>query len=48
MMYAVIRAAKTRPDYTRHARQCVLLADNYSENKNNYVLAFCTELVMHK
>jgi hypothetical protein len=44
-MYNVIRAAKTGPN--RQARTCVFLADNYSENKNNHVLAFCSELVMH-
>ena len=39
-MYNVIRAAKTGPK--RLARTCILLADNYSENKNNHVLAFCS------
>ena len=45
-MYNVIRAAKTGP-YSL-ARKCVLLADNYSENKNNQVAAFCSELVLHR
>ena len=44
-MFNVIRAAKTGPK--RLARTCILLADNYSENKNNHVLAFCSELVLH-
>ena len=43
-MYNVIRAAKTGPN--RMARTCVLLADNFSENKNNHVVAFCSELVL--
>ena len=44
-VYNVLRGAKTGPHPL--ARKCVLLADNYSENKNNIVAAFCSELVLH-
>jgi hypothetical protein len=30
------------------ARHLILIADNYSENKNNTLLAFCNELIYHK
>ena len=54
VLYNVIRRIKTRPDdectppqrLQKKCRKLVLMADNYSENKNNTVLQFCTELVM--
>ena len=37
-----------RPTMTNQsrARKLVLMADNFGENKNNIVFAFCTELVL--
>ena len=34
------------PNKQRTARKLILMADNYGENKNNIVFAFCAELVL--
>ena len=43
-MYNVIQAPRLAPSVLPER---VLLADNHSENKNNHVLAFCSEFVLH-
>lgn len=46
LLYAAIKRVKenyAHPSF--RARKCVFIADNASENKNNELLAFCTELV---
>jgi hypothetical protein len=52
-LYHTIRRLKFKPDETcspaekaqKLSRKLVLMGDNYSENKNNVLFAFCTELV---
>ena len=44
---ACIRALKSDLAHAaRHANKLVLIADNYSENKNNTMFAFCTHLIL--
>jgi hypothetical protein len=44
-LMTAFRATKNGTDDARHARKLWLIADNYSENKNNTLLAFCSDLV---
>jgi hypothetical protein len=44
-LLAAIRATKNSTDDARFARKLVLIADNFAENKNNTLLAFCSDLV---
>ena len=43
-----LRATKTSQSDARHARVLNLIADNFSENKNNTLFAFLTDLVVRK
>jgi hypothetical protein len=45
-MYLVIKALKESGTPAADARTCVIIGDNYSENKNNVDFAFCNELIM--
>ena len=45
VLYHYLRKVKFGDHPCRHARTLVLHADNFSENKNNYVFMFCTELI---
>jgi hypothetical protein len=45
-LLTAFRATKNGTDMARYARKLALIADNYSENKNNILLAFATQLVM--
>ena len=45
-LMAAIRATKESTHESRHARKLTLIADNASENKNNTLLAFLSDLVM--
>jgi hypothetical protein len=45
-LLTTIRATKRSPDESRYARTISLIADNFSENKNNTLLAFACHLVM--
>ena len=45
-LMAAIRATKEGDHEARHARELTLIADNFSENKNNTLFAFCSDLVM--
>jgi len=45
-LLATFRATKEGPGPARHARHLTLIADNFAENKNNTVFAFCSHLVM--
>ena len=44
-LMGAIRAAKQSSHESRFARKLTLIADNYSENKNNTLFAFCSDLV---
>jgi hypothetical protein len=44
-LMAAFRATKNGTDVARHARELYLIADNFSENKNNTLLAFASDLV---
>ncbi len=44
-LMTAIRAVKSGNDEASHARTLTLIADNFSENKNNTLFAFCTDLV---
>ena len=46
VLYKYLRKVKFGDHPCKYARTLYLVADNYSENKNNCVFAFCTELVM--
>ena len=56
VLYHVIRRIKFKDDVLcnerelaqKKARKLVLIGDNYSENKNNTMFAFCSELVARK
>jgi|AntRauTorckE5430_2_1112549.scaffolds.fasta_scaffold04515_3 hypothetical protein len=45
-LLSTFRATKNGSDDSRFARKLALIADNYSENKNNTLLAFASQLVM--
>lgn len=48
MLHAVLRRAKSNyghPSYV--ARKLCLIADNYQENKNNVLFAYCTDLIQN-
>jgi hypothetical protein len=45
MIMGMMRAAKYSETPSARARQCVLVGDNYGENKCNTDLDFCTEVV---
>ena len=48
-VHAIIRRAKCDYNHDRHkARKLVLIADSASENKNNTLFAYCTDLVENK
>jgi hypothetical protein len=44
-MFLVIKALKESGTPASVARTCVIIGDNYSENKNNVDFAFCCDLV---
>ena len=46
VLYHYLRKIKWGDNKCRHATTLYLHADNYSENKNNVVLCFCSELVL--
>jgi hypothetical protein len=46
VLYHMLRAIKWGAHTCARAQELVLIADNASENKNNEMFAFCTELVM--
>jgi hypothetical protein len=43
-LMATFRACKESEDAARHARKLTLISDNFSENKNNTLLAFASDL----
>ena len=45
-LYHIFRARKRDDHKARYARRVTLVADNFSENKNNTLLAFCSHLVV--
>jgi hypothetical protein len=45
VLYHYLRKVKFSDHQCRHARTLILQADNYSENKNNTLFFFCSELV---
>jgi len=45
-LYVLIRSSKWGKDIARFARKLTLIADNFSENKNNILFAFASHLVM--
>jgi hypothetical protein len=45
MVYGMMRAAKYSETPSARARTCVMVGDNYVENKCNVDLDFCTEVV---
>jgi hypothetical protein len=45
---AFARAAKQSEDMSRFARHLVLIADSFSENKNNTLFAFASDLVLRR
>jgi len=47
-LYFTFRAAKRTTLISRFARSATLIADNALDNKNNTILAFCTELVLRR
>jgi len=46
VLYHWLRKVKWGNSDSRGATKLVLLADNYAENKNNVIFAFCSELVV--
>lgn len=46
VLYHYLRKIKWGSDDCRHATTLYLHADNYSENKNNCIFCFCSELVL--
>ena len=47
-VHAMIRRAKSDYSHVRHkARELILIADSASENKNNILFAYCTDMVEH-
>jgi len=47
-LYFTFRAAKRTTLISRFARSATLIAGNALDNKNNTILAFCTELVLRR
>ena len=48
MVYNVLRAGKTCEHRQRKAATLFIVADNYAENKSNYITAFCSMLVLKR
>jgi hypothetical protein len=46
VLYHWLRKIKWGTKVTRRATKLVLMADNFSENKNNVIFGFCSELVL--
>ena len=44
-LHTVLGASKEGPQEARHARWLTLIADNFAENKNNTLFAYCSDLV---
>ena len=47
MLTAIIRATKTSGTPAAQARHLVLIGDNFAENKNNVILAWASDLILH-